>query len=1478
MKLGKIHESPVSKKASGKRSSLTLRSSKRNSINNCQIGEPQFDDNRVLAQDLVGANGVSMSATLPSEVAMNPKICESSSNTLQDDGVSLSQDRREQDSEENFTGGEEEELKEEDHKGHDSNEDEHVDKDDKDEDEKWQKEVEEEVGEGDEADKNGEKDEEDDDDDMTLDRLVAKPLYRKVSARAVSDKIKEDAGVKTIADDVDDCFTLQSLKVVAKEETHHFISKTGFKVSPVASDGVQESIVNLNPLAEVAQNLDLAGNLVLNAMPVAVRAARSKFNSKIVRKQSDSKEISTKKETPAIARSNPKEESLAVSKIDISHVLLSSGGVSKGRRAARKPKSVVKFEFLSSQTVDRKMRKRKQNDMASDGDLEWDALMGDADGTRDANGVDRPGRGKSKLESGSSLAGYSISGEVAAVAAGLRARAPGPTEKVRFKDVLKRRGGLQEYIECRNMVLSLWEKDVQHILSVNDCGVSPVRKEGESPRATLIRDIFEFLNYHGHINIGVAKKKLKPCSSEEQVTEEVLNAPRLVLTSFPTLKGFDDVTLQDENINDYLEAKEETEEEAATWEAENSNYIREVVETGLECSHTLEDNLLAVVKDHNLYTTAGNARKRTLEESEALLPSKKQFVVKETLPYILDSSGNFESATKPLSMEDVNFSSFDENHSLEDKAQSEVVGSAIFDVREDRLHCDREALRNVESLKSAMLRKQEIEKIKAEAHIESEDILELSNQPEIKHSLAFERHSMSDKVDRTEVPQTLRKCETRDNITANEQMREVGNGSIFPEPDQKSSGRQKHIIVVGAGPAGLAASRQMQRMNLKVTVLEARDRVGGRVYTDRCTFSVPVDLGASIITGVEADVTTERRADPSSLLCKQLGLQLTTLRGDCPLYDSVTGLKVPADVDEELEAEYNSLLDDTVVLVAQNGDKAMRMSLEEGLEKALKKRRTVQHFKQEVKDNRMDGVISPLPCQKTTQVGIKESFQDSGDSSIREENDGAVSCQYVHRQIEFSSSGALRDFCHDSFSETLKFDEEKASNQVVGTISEPNIDPSNVEPPSEISQGLQLGSLNLSELERRIMDWHFANLEYGCAAQLCQVSLPYWNQDDAYGGFGGPHCMIKEGYGTLMEALAEGLDIRLGQVVTEIKYMVPESQNRKDCDGKVKVKTMSGDEFVGDAVLVTVPLGCLKADTIKFLPSLPLWKSESIKRLGFGTLNKVVLEFPVAFWDDSVDYFGATAKNTESRGRCFMFWNLKRTACAPILVALVVGQAALEEEKNEKSQLIRHALNVLRKLFGEEAVPEPKASAVTNWGCEQYSRGAYSYVALGASGEDYDILGRPVENCIFFAGEATCKEHPDTVGGAFMSGLREAIRIVGILENHEDVTLEAENSRGTQRQSESERNEVRDMAKRLAAADLSTVLLGEGATLDAEQKPFTRADLLKDMFSSANTAAGRLLVAKEMLQEPISVVKAFAGTKAGLTVLNTWILVRLYLF
>jgi monoamine oxidase len=156
---------------------------------------------------------------------------------------------------------------------------------------------------------------------------------------------------------------------------------------------------------------------------------------------------------------------------------------------------------------------------------------------------------------------------------------------------------------------------------------------------------------------------------------------------------------------------------------------------------------------------------------------------------------------------------------------------------------------------------------------------------------------------------------------------------------------------------------------------------------------------------------------------------------------------------------------------------------------------------------------------------------------------------------------------------------------------------------------------------------------------------------------------------------------------------------------------------------------------------------------------QVFLEFDAPFWEDTLaaetGQWGITLdESATERGMGSNIWNFKPFTDAPILCALVTGSSAVAMEDMSDEDIVHHALGVLCKLFGNACTP-PKHTAVARWGQEEFSRGSYSFVGVGGSGDDYDMLARPIARRVLFCGEHTTKEHLDTVGGAIRTGVRE---------------------------------------------------------------------------------------------------------------------------
>jgi len=252
------------------------------------------------------------------------------------------------------------------------------------------------------------------------------------------------------------------------------------------------------------------------------------------------------------------------------------------------------------------------------------------------------------------------------------------------------------------------------------------------------------------------------------------------------------------------------------------------------------------------------------------------------------------------------------------------------------------------------------------------------------------------------------------------------------------------------------------------------------------------------------------------------------------------------------------------------------------------------------------------------------------------------------------------------------------------------------------------------------------------------LSLKAYGADDV---FDGGDALFPEGYDAIMRELAKGTEVRTGQVVSRVEYG----------QGGVRVFTNRG-EFTADRAVITVPLGVLQAGRISFAPALPERKTQAIQRLGMGVLDKVVLRFNRVFWDTDADYLNYIAP---MRGDWPEFVNLAPAVQMPLLVALRGANAARDAEGRGDGDLVTDAMRVLRMIYGGN-VPDPTGALVTRWAADPFAGGAYSYVPTGVSTMEYDALGAPVAGRLFFAGEATVRDYPGTVHGAWLSGLRVA--------------------------------------------------------------------------------------------------------------------------
>ena len=289
-------------------------------------------------------------------------------------------------------------------------------------------------------------------------------------------------------------------------------------------------------------------------------------------------------------------------------------------------------------------------------------------------------------------------------------------------------------------------------------------------------------------------------------------------------------------------------------------------------------------------------------------------------------------------------------------------------------------------------------------------------------------------------------------------------------------------------------------------------------------------------------------------------------------------------------------------------------------------------------------------------------------------------------------------------------------------------------------------------------DWR-ATIEFflgpfGCGKDLAEISAIDLSKSqerdiDAF---------CRQGFGALLAALAEGVTVQLSTPVKSI-----------DTRRSLAVETAKGT-LTARAVIVTVSTNIIAGGRIQFLPELPHRNIDAFGRLSLGSYDHVALELkgnPLGLDSDDLVF----EKSTDTHAAA-MLANVSGT---PLCVVDVAGAFGRDLSARGEAAMVDFASQWLAELYGAEIKKAIGRTQVTRWNSEAFTLGAASAAVPGGQ-LARRILMEPVNDAIWFAGEAAHETLWGTVGGAWESGERAAdavLRRMGVLKQPAPAETEA---------------------------------------------------------------------------------------------------------
>jgi monoamine oxidase len=234
---------------------------------------------------------------------------------------------------------------------------------------------------------------------------------------------------------------------------------------------------------------------------------------------------------------------------------------------------------------------------------------------------------------------------------------------------------------------------------------------------------------------------------------------------------------------------------------------------------------------------------------------------------------------------------------------------------------------------------------------------------------------------------------------------------------------------------------------------------------------------------------------------------------------------------------------------------------------------------------------------------------------------------------------------------------------------------------------------------------------------------------------------VRNGYGAMIAAYGASCPLALNCAVSLIDHSGP----------RLRIATSLGT-LSADKVIVTVPTNLIADEAIRFHPALPA-KVDAAIGLPLGLADKVMLGL-----DEPQGIQGALPKDGNLRGatmRTAMGSYHLRPFGQAAIEGYFGGSFAQELEDAGPGAFAAQSIDEISALLGNDFRRKLKPLAESRWAHDPFARGSYSHALPGHAG-DRAILAAPVDERLFFAGEATSPNFFSTAHGAGDSGERAA--------------------------------------------------------------------------------------------------------------------------